>query len=363
MGAEQTKHRILYEWLRMRIESGEYQTGQQIPTELELAEQFGYSRQTIRQAISTLEKEGLVQRIRGRGTFVCREGDESHPRTGTKRIGVLTTYLDDYIFPGIINGIEHVLTNGGYLFTLGLTHNKTLLETAALKKLLQAGIDGLILEGTKSALPTPNAGLLQQFRDMGVPVVFINGCYDETNSSYVMMDDVRSGMLLTELLLANGHTRIGGVFKSDDIQGIKRYEGVICRLQGSDAQLHDENILWYTTEDVDYYFGGQMDGLVLSRLEGTTAVVCYNDEIAAKLIETLRRMGKRVPEEISVVGFDDAPLAAPQFYNLTTVSYPAHEIGEKAAMVLLRAIEKPGYMEHIKIQPSVIERQTVRRLN
>ena len=142
----QPKYQLLQQWLRDQINSGEYTANQQIPTELELAEQFGYSRQTIRQAISGLEQEGLLKRTPGRGTFVCQQnaGRVNRSESRTRRVGVLTTYLDDYIFPGIINGIERVLSRHDYLFTLGLTHNKTLNEATALQKLLAAGVDGLI---------------------------------------------------------------------------------------------------------------------------------------------------------------------------------------------------------------------------
>ena len=118
----QPKYQLLQQWLRDQINSGEYTANQQIPTELELAEQFGYSRQTIRQAISGLEQEGLLKRTPGRGTFVCRQnaGRVNRSESRTRRVGVLTTYLDDYIFPGIINGIERVLSRHDYLFTLGL---------------------------------------------------------------------------------------------------------------------------------------------------------------------------------------------------------------------------------------------------
>ena len=206
----QPKYQLLQQWLRDQINSGEYTANQQIPTELELAEQFGYSRQTIRQAISGLEQEGLLKRTPGRGTFVCQQnaGRVNRSESRTRRVGVLTTYLDDYIFPGIINGIERVLSRHDYLFTLGLTHNKTLDEATALQKLLADGVDGLIIEGTKTALPTPNEGILQSFRDAGIPMVFINGCYDGANDSYVLMDDVQSGELLTQHLIDQGHTQM-----------------------------------------------------------------------------------------------------------------------------------------------------------
>ena len=314
--------------------------------------------------LPSLEQEGLLKRTPGRGTFVCQQnaGRVNRSESRTRRVGVLTTYLDDYIFPGIINGIERVLSRHDYLFTLGLTHNKTLDEATALQKLLADGVDGLIIEGTKTALPTPNEGILQSFRDAGIPMVFINGCYDGANDSYVLMADVQSGELLTQHLIDQGHTQIGGIFKSDDIQGVKRYEGVVKGMQKNNGHIKDDCILWYTTEDVRYLFEGSMDEMILKRLADSTAVVCYNDEIAAKLIDVLRRAGKRVPDDLSVVGFDNSPFAGSQLYNLTTVTYPAADIGETAANVLMRCLEDPEHREHIKIKPNIVERGSVRCL-
>lgn len=364
MSIDQPKYQILQNWIRAQIASGAYELNQQIPTELELADQFGYSRQTIRQAISALEQEGLLKRIRGRGTFLCspQAGNARKTIAPTRRIGVLTTYLNDYIFPGIIHGIERVLTHHGYLMTLGLTYNKTFEEAAVLHKLLNDGVHGLIIEGTKSALPTPNTGILKMFREANIPMVFINGCYEGSNDSYVMMDDVRSGELLVQLLIERGHTQIGGIFKSDDMQGVKRYEGVMLGMRKNGGHIKDDSVLWYTTEDFQYYFSGAMDKLILSRIDGATAVVCYNDEIAAKLIDVLRRANKRVPEDVSVVGFDDSVFADARMYNLTTVSYPAEEIGETAANMLLHCLEEPGSLNHVKIQAKVVERGSVRSI-
>ena len=194
----QPKYQLLQQWLRDQINSREYTANQQIPTELELAEQFGYSRQTIRQAISGLEQEGLLKRTPGRGTFVCQQnaGRVNRSESRTRRVGVLTTYLDDYIFPGIINGIERVLSRHDYLFTLGLTHNKTLDEATALQKLLADGVDGLIIEPSKSQILCRNMPLYEQLDRMGIPYVFIQGSYlqmkNKTERFSWMMRKVRT---------------------------------------------------------------------------------------------------------------------------------------------------------------------------
>lgn len=363
MNGELPKYQTLIEWIQKKIESGEFSAEQRIPTEMELVEKFGYSRQTVRQAIHSLEQSGMVRRIRGKGTFVRASNYSLRKKNSSiPKIGVLTTYLDDYIFPGIISGIERILTQKGYLVTLGVTHNSTMEEAASLRRMLSDGIDGLIMEGTKSALPTPNADILQEIRDAGIPIVFLNGFYGAWNDNYVLMDDVMSCELLTQLLIRYGHTKIGGIFKSDDMQGIKRYQGFIQALRNHGKHVCDDSVLWYTTEDCEAYFGGQMDAWIFSRLEQVSAVVCYNDEIAIKLSALMNRMKKRVPEDISIVGFDNSPLSAPQLYNLTTVSYPAKQIGEIAANMILKALEDSTYREHVKIEPEIVERGSVFRI-
>lgn len=135
------------------------------------------------------------------------------------RIGVITTYPDDYIFPGIIHGIEDVLSEHHYTMALGITHNRQTDEENALRQMVENGVDGLIVETTKSALPNANMLLYHEILDRGIPVVFLNGYYHNLNESHIIMDDVRAGEIAANALTDKGHQKIGGIFKSDDIQG------------------------------------------------------------------------------------------------------------------------------------------------
>ena len=129
-----------------------------------MCEKFSISRQTARQAIAILEKEGLVLKKQGSGTYVNHIFSET--KIPSKTIGLVTTYLDDYIFPGIISGIEKVLSLNGYNTTLRLTRNKVNTEREQLLSLLKSDIDGLIVEGTKSALPNPNLDIYNQLSSL-----------------------------------------------------------------------------------------------------------------------------------------------------------------------------------------------------
>ena len=328
------KYKELAERLRSEIKSGVYRGGQRLPGELELASKLSCSRQTVRQAIGLLVDEGLVYRMQGSGTYV-----QSGPprRTPTKNIAVVTTYIGEHIFPAILHGIEEALTENGYSFMLSATRNRVDNERRILSELLSKPIDGLIVEGTKTALPNPNIDLYNAFAQQGIPVVFIDGYYPDIKSpTYVVADDRRGGRMATELLLKNGHTRIAGFFKSDDIQGHQRYSGFISALRDADCLVSDERVIWYTTESLEYMFRDRDE--ILARLGDATAVVCYNDEAAFRLVQFLLDSGKRIPEDVAVVSFDNSSLSEVSPVKITSLSYEDRNIGRISAAKLIKLI-------------------------
>ncbi len=355
------KHEEISRWLKENITNGVFAIGSKIPSENELAAKFGYSRQTVRQAIGALEAAGILSRTQGSGTYVCRR-TEQKPKNATMRIGVITTYLDDYIFPGIIHGIEEVLSENHYTMSLGITHNRQTDEANALNQMLENGIDGLIVEGTKTALPNVNEQLYRNISEQGIPIVFLNGYSRGCTESYVVMDDVSAGEISAEALISEGHTSIGGIFKADDQQGLNRYEGMQNKIREHGLTVSDHSILWYTTEDLPYLFNGSFDDMILSRFQGVTGLVCYNDQIAASLIRLLQRHHLSVPEDYSMVSFDNSRLAGKVSCDLTSVIYPSQEIGRMAAELVLKKIAEPNCRDSVTVQPELKLRNSVRTI-
>ena len=281
------KHRRISQWIVNSINNGHFKPGDKLPSEHALSKQFDTSRQTVRHATEELVQRGLLSRQRGSGTYVC--GNAYQTGFSPKRVGVITTYLDDYIFPGIIRGIEDVLTEHGYTISLGITHNRHTDETTCLQRILEDNVCGLIVEGTKSSLPSPNLPLFEALRSRGIPMVFLNGYYREFSQCGVFQDDVTAARMLTEHLLENGHQRFAAVFKADDLQGLKRFEGMSLALTAANIPVDDQRILWYTTEDMQDLFSGEMDSFVLKRFGDATALICYNDQIGAMVSDLLKR--------------------------------------------------------------------------
>lgn len=352
-----SKYNRLIDWVKERIDCGDFKPGEKLYSENELARMFNISRQTVRQAVGVLENEKLVERRRGSGTYIRTAPVPAHEPT--KTIGVITTYLDDYIFPSIIRGIEGVLSLNGYTMRLSITNNKVENETTALTHMLRDEVDGLIVEPTKSALPNFNRDLYAKLSDRNIPCLMINGSYPGMDIACVAPDDLGGGLEAARYLLSRGHKKIGGIFKSDDIQGHLRYAGFAGALKEYGVSLSDDAVLWYVTEDIERLFGGESDTYILSRIQSCTALLCYNDQVAVRLLSILRRAGISVPEQLSLVSFDNSNLAVSSEVGLTSVAHPKEQLGEAAAQGILGLLNNRRFKADKRFKPLIVERQSV----
>lgn len=331
--SRQPKYAALANDIREKILRGVYQNGDKLPSENELAGQFHLSRQTVRQALGLLEVEGVLSRQRGSGTYVDLSGEKPQS-TKNMTVGVITTYITDYIFPSITRGIEEVLSQRGYHLSLGVTKNRVENESRLLRSFLESGVDGIIVEGTKTAFPNPNLPLYRMLEQQGIPCVFINGYYRELHPAYVVTDDRGCGQQAAEFLLSLGRRRLGGIFKSDDMQGHERYAGFAEGLVKGGGDLVDDYIAWYTTGDKETLFQDNAEYL-LERVKHCNGVVCYNDQIAYGLILLLQKHGVRVPEDIAVVSFDNSSISEYSPVKITSFDHPKERLGAAAAEMML----------------------------
>ena len=316
-----TKYEAVAQAIKTDIENGVYTEGQAIPTEELLTAQYDVSRQTIRKALALLVEDDLIIKRQGSGSVVRPK--RLNPRTG--KIAVVATYISDYIFPSQLRAVDEVLSENKYTAVLSATRNRVCNERAILEEILKNPVDGILIEGTKSAMPNPNFDLYEKLIGMGIPVVFFNGYYPTLSAE------------LVRHLIDRGHTKIAGYFKSDDIQGHQRYSGFISELFRSGLIIPDENVFWYTTETKEKLFDDPEE--VLKRLGDNTAVVCYNDEVAFGLVKCLLSAGRRVPEDVAVVSFDNSNLSWISQVPITSLSYEDRNIGRIAAQKLVDILD------------------------
>lgn len=357
---KQLKYFQLMEDLREQILSGKIQPGGRLPSENELSASYQVSRQTVRKALSMLQNEGYIYAEHGRGTFCSELARHTHT---SKNIAVVTTYLSDYIFPRVIQGIDSVLTAHGYSIILKNTRNSRTREAKCLEELLQKDIDGMIIEPSKSQIYCKHLHLYRKLDEFHIPYVFIQGCFSQLEDKpYVLMDDCRGGYLVTNYLISLGHRKIGGVFKADDFQGQERHKGYVMALQEAGISYNPELVVWFYTEDRKIHPYESILRLAGKR-GALDAVVCYNDQTAIDVIRAVRDAGRQVPQDISVTGYDNSYMAYQDGMRLTTIAHPQELLGKTAAELLLERIQSAGTGENrsIRMVPQLVEGNSCRQ--
>lgn len=337
------KYMQIAEYFKAQIISGEIISGQQLSTENEIAEKFKVSRHTVRHALRELEKGVYIYKEQGKGTF-CSSRDKN---TEKRTIAVLTTYISNYIFPLIISGIEEVLSAAGYNLMLLNTNNEKEKEAEYLQKIINNDVVGLIVEPTMSAYENVNLNWYKELEKRDIPYIMINAKYDELEPAYVVMDDVEGVYLITKYLLQLGHRQIAGIFKQDDLQGVNRQLGYKKALEEFGIPFNNEFVYIYGTKEASYA-PYEFTSNLINKRERPTAIICYNDQIAAYALQAIREAGLQVPEDISITGFDDSDIAMSTEFRFTTVAHPKEDMGRRAARLLINMIqekvEKPSYV-------------------
>lgn len=360
----QPKYLVIKDDIQRKILDNIYTLDSKIPSEMDLRDEYDVSRHTIRQAISELVNDGFLVKIHGSGTYVSDSYlnvNESSKKI--KTIGVITTYLSDYIFPSIIRGIEKELSKHQYSLMLASTYNDVKSERENLEKMIKHEVDGLIIEPTKSNLLNPNLNYYLDIADRKTPLLMLHAAYDELNNPFIAMDDEGAGRIATNHLIELGHKKIAIITKSDDLQGKNRLKGYINALHASRMSYEDDHIILFDTEDRH-----EMSIKINNLIKGDnlpTAIICYNDQIAVNVIQQIEFLGLKVPDDISIVSHDNSFLSTSfPGVNLTTIEHPKEKMGKQAASWIINAIENPEFdYKSIIFPPKLIVRDSTRTLN
>lgn len=335
---------IKYKWLSGLLREWIVQAARKginkLPSEQELCQRYQVSRQTVRLALSVLENEGLIEKRKGSGSYITGLSADSAKNC----IPVLLSDDSEYIYPGILDDIRSVFSQNGLTLQTYITANSVSKEREILKELLKTPPRGIIVEGCKSALPNPNLSCYRQLKKRGCTVLFLHNYYPSLEDCLYVKDDNAAGStLLIDHLVNQGHTSIGGIFKSDDMQGIERFQGFMSELYRRDFYLPDERVAWYDSRDLDRLQRFQdtnfLKKIVQESLNSCTAVVCYNDMIAYFLIKELTLAGYHLPQEMAITAFDNTYLSRSGIFSITTLAHRAHEMGTTAAQMMLARLK------------------------
>ena len=360
--AKVSKYQQVIEWVKNRIATGELSGGDKLESENELSSLFGISRQTIRHALELLVQEGILERVQGSGTYVKDvKASEEESQELSKTVTIISTYVDGYIFPKILQSMVRMLEDAGYGVQIMFTNNHLETERKLLVKLLEEkSRNPLIVEPVMSGIPNPNTKYYRRLKSRGIPILFFHSYYPELDIPHISMNDEMAGRTATEYLIENGHTKIAGIFKADDGQGHRRYKGYLKALLHAGIEIKEDRICWIDTRDMKSF--SAVFPKVLERLKNCTAWVCYNDEVAHELTSMALAENVNIPEAFSLTSIDNSELARLNAVPLTSVTHPMEALGYKVAESMLRLIENPDATVSNEFPVSIEPRASVKRI-
>lgn len=249
----------------------------------------------------------------------------------TRAVGVIVTRITDPFAGEVVRGIEDVAAENGYRVFLATSHADPVREVNLVKSLRESRVDGIIVAASR--VGTLYMPLLAK---IGVPIVLINNQQQGRYFHAVGVDNTLGAEMVTRFLISQGHrviAYIGG--PNDHASQHERLRGYRRAL--AEAQLaFDPSLAQIGTGTIE---GGEQVTQLLSRSPSPTAFCCYNDMTAIGALAALKRCGRRVPEDISLVGFDDIEFASYVDPPLTTIRQPKDEMGRLAMRMLLDLLQ------------------------
>ena len=334
-----------------QIENGTIKIGDKLMSENEMMQHYNVGRVTIRNALSELAVLGCLKKEQGLGTFCVAKP------TVAKRlnIDVILSCADTYLVPFLLSGINRELEKDGCNLLLHDSKNSCQCIETILQKILERGTNGLILQYTNadddcgSSLPS-----LELFKQLGIPVVSVCGEM-AAGIATLAIDDRYGAKVAAQYLLDCGHRRILGLFPVEDYGAEKRYSSIANTIE------KQPEAIFHVMRTANLTHSADEIARVVHR-QRISAVICYNDFYAVQCMHILQEHGFRIPEDISIIGFDDTTLSTSAVPQLTTISHPKDHMGRDAARTLLQLISgsisgssKTTYRPELVIRQSVLE--------
>lgn len=327
------------------------------PTIHDVAKHAGVSLSTVSRVLNTPEsvspqtREKVEAAINKLNYEKLRTDSLKQPQE-TKIIGLIIPDLLNPFFPLLIKGIEQVAKIHNYSLILCDSENDDALEQQHINTLCDKGVDGIIV------IPSLGTTHVEKLMKKGVPFVFLDRFIDLEGASYVASDNEEGAYQAVKYLLKLGHRRIIIVTGPRDLSTEQaRIEGVRRALSEEGITCDDE--LWvvgnYRTEDAC-----QAILAILQKHNKFTAIFATNDMMAFGAKQALEEHGLKIPDDISLVGYDDILFSS--IISLTSVSQPAYEMGRNAMVLLLDLIhERVTTPQHIVLRPSMVIRGSCKR--
>jgi GntR family transcriptional regulator, arabinose operon transcriptional repressor len=349
------KYQMVKDYVLSQIENQEFTEDERIPSESEFSKLLDVSSITVRKALSELVNEGVIYRVRGKGSFVASQTAAVPDKTSNLVAFVISGIeLYDSSYLQIMRGIQSFLGKQGCKLIIEFVENDFEQERELVLGLIQTELRGILIY---SSDPEAAKGYLGEIRKRGIPFVMLDRSPSGYPVNVVTCNNHDGAYEAVEYLIKQGHRRIG--FAAYDYYlspEVDRYNGY--RNAMTNASLPIPDSLLFLNKEIDY---AGMANLI--RNGEMTALFCANDKRALEALEQLTSLGIRIPEQVSLMGFDDFESSKFAKVALSTVKQYFDTIGYESAKLLFEITEGTSYgNKKVMLPTSLVLRDTVKSL-
>lgn len=270
----------------------------------------------------------------------------------TRTIGVVVTTIADPFVVKVVEGVEQIAQAANYSVFLTTSHNNPDQEMAVVETLQRRRVDAIII--TSSRVGSLYSSQLDRIQ---VPIVLINNQEEGEYLYSIAADDRQGARLAVQHLVSLGHRRIGYLGVPNRPKSNRRRLAGYCTALEAAGITPDPTLIMEFEAETDFKRG--QAGLEQFLKAGATAIFCYNDVVAIGLLAACRRQAVVVPDQLSVVGFDNIESALYVTPSLTTISQPLLTLGQLAMQMTLDLLNEQEVQDQILPCELVVRRSTV----
>lgn len=306
----------------------------------------GYSEETRKRVMQVIAELGYHRNEIARGLIT----------KSTNTVGVLIPYVAVEFYSEILNGIEDMASKSGFgvfLCNTGVNGEKI---TNYIKMLCERQVDAIIIVSVK--ITDECYELIKSFKK---PCILVSSIAYKYKLPYIKVDDYQAAYSATQYLIDKGHTKIALISGDEDdvISGIPRVNGYKAALNDYGLKI-DKDIITYG--DFEYQSGIECMKKLLQFRDKFTAIFATSDDMAVGAMNYMHKLKIKIPDEFSLIGYDNTSSAQRSYPLLTTVAQPLYKMGEKAMEKIIDMIKNGSVTESIIMPHKIVERDTVKIL-
>lgn len=339
------------EYIRDLISSQVLKVGDRIPTEKELMERFGVSKITVVNALAGLVNEKIITRVPGKGTFVSEPESEMSAASpinavksihkaggemGTRLIGLILPSIYDYFTIRLIQGIQQALNENEYRCVIYLSEGDIDKEKEAIKTCSNIGVEGLLIFPVDEELFNEE---ILSMKFAGFPFVLIDRYLPGVETHYIASDGRLGANMAVNYLWELGHREIA-ICSDSPIQTVtvqERIDGYMNAFKEKGALINPAHIVTgFELGSLEQAETHPLYRYIKNRM--ATAYITLNGSLAVKIYQIARQVGLKVPEDISIISFDDPTSIIEGYSTFTHVKQFERDMGYRAAYTLLEVI-------------------------